>query len=262
MEKVAHLIIKDDIKNSRKENINEIWLMAKYCLETYIHSIWVFGIDSSVTKKVREIWKNFLGVLKEERLLTNFILKNSSNINLYTAEEFIDMLDDLNDDTINYYYDYLDSIDNACDMQTVWRAVPKKKDYDMLNETSKYREMVIEMLINMDDVKTFLNLPEDFWTYIIPRTLKGDDYDENDQSFYGINMRFDDNEQLCDLKLIVPKIINLRTALINVHEYKRAYSLYKLLGQRVDRNIAFEDSIQCQKAFQTEYMQEKYKVKF
>ena len=80
-----------------------------------------------------------------------------------------------------------------------------------------------------EDIKLFLNYPNTFWEFISSRTKYLNNYIEN-RDFYGVYPKFDFNSCLIDIKIIIPKIINLATALINIHEFKHAYDLYNILG--------------------------------
>lgn len=247
--------VRADIWATKRENIEEVFKMAKYCLSAYMYSLNVFGLHSGVTKGAIYTWKDFLAILKEEKNLMHMIVRNADKIDKYMADEYLDMLDDLNDDTFRYYCSYLDSIENACDMKTAWRAKKGLKEYDTLIETNNYRQQLVEMMITKEDIMEFMSLPNHFWNFIKTRTIHGDDYDENDQEFYGINVKCDHHCNLIDIKLIVPKIINLKTALINVHEYQRAYELYKLLGHKFHETmIDNSTSKEFQKQFKDNYM--------
>ena len=70
-----------------------------------------------------------------------------------------------------------------------------------------------------------------------------------------------DGEILVDIKVFVPKVVNLKTALINIHELKHAYDLYGLLGKKIaDDNEFYEkEAKKFEKRFETEYMVNVYK---
>lgn len=38
------------------------------------------------------------------------------------------------------------------------------------------------------------------------------------------------------MKVIVPKIIDLKTACVNVHEWKHAHDLYQIIGKPMDKS--------------------------
>ena len=46
---------------------------------------------------------------------------------------------------------------------------------------------------------------------------------------FGVENIKQDNNCLIDIKVFVPNVINLETAVINVHEFKHAYDLWKLI---------------------------------
>ena len=86
---------------------------------------------------------------------------------------------------------------------------------------------------NFDVIKNFLSFPEDFWIYIKPKIRFIDSLGDEKGIIYETLMHFDINECLDDLRVFVPVIINLKTALICIHEFKHAYDLFNLLGKKV-----------------------------
>ena len=64
-----------------------------------------------------------------------------------------------------------------------------------------------------------------------------------------------------DMRIIVPKIINLFTALVNVHEFKHAYDVYSVLGKKVsdeDASLYEKNAIDKEKEFVKSYLPDKY----
>ena len=91
------------------------------------------------------------------------------------------------------------------------------------------------------DIKVFLNYPNIFWDFISTRTKYLNNYMEF-RDFYGVYPKFDLNNYLIDVKVIVPRIINLATALINIHEFKHAYDLYNILGNKLLKEDIFYEN--------------------
>ena len=52
--------LKDDIKDIKKENMEELFLITKYCFSTYIKSSIIYGINHYITKDVINILKEFI----------------------------------------------------------------------------------------------------------------------------------------------------------------------------------------------------------
>lgn len=135
-----------------------------------------------------------------------------------------------------------------------------KKDFDTLIETDEYRKKLCSLTLSMEDIKSFLDYKQEFWKYIETRLIFIDSHFEEDKDFYGVNIKLDDYRCLMDMKVMVPTIINLETALVNVHEFHYAYQLFEILGSPITKsNQEFEESAKkCECCFQEEFMAKKY----
>lgn len=101
-------------------------------------------------------------------------------------------------------------------------------DIELLN---KYC-MENNIIFNFDDIKKYLNYEKEFWEFIKSKILFISDNIESNKYFYSV-LRKEKDDILIDIKIIVPKIIDLKTTLINIHEFKHAYDLYKVFGKKV-----------------------------
>ncbi len=227
MEKREQRMLKAEIKDISYLNIEEQFLMFKYCLLSFINSLSVYGYRDPITQEVRMIWQNFKKNILEEKSLFAFLLDNSSKIELTSAYDLIDMLEEVNEALVEYLIDALDDIDTACELRERWRAHHRHFDIELLADTDKYRMEAQGLLLDFEDIKAYFSYPNAFWEYIAPRMMIIDSRDPASEAFYGVLMKYDEGNKLCDIKIIVPRIINLATALINVHEIKHAYDLYQ-----------------------------------
>ena len=107
-----------------------------------------------------------------------------------------------------------------------------------------------------EDVVAFLDYPEEFWEYVTPRIRKVDSTIPGNEIFYATLLKFDkkDKNIIRDIKVMLPHIIDLKTACINIHELKHAYDMYKKLNQYVDDSDPKYESDAIA-------MEEKFKVK-
>lgn len=255
--------LKEDIADINSLNRDEFLLMIKYCLEAYIKSLIIFGKNSPVTQDVFNVWKEYLNINCERKKIVKFLLKNSKVIDNEEANEILMSIEDLNEKTVLYYYRVLDDILDACDCNDVYRAQRINKDFDTLIETDNYCAQVTGLIMNLEDIKKFLGYPNAFWQYVDNKIVFVDSHKEGNDKFYSTLMRFDKNNCLIDIKVIVPYIINLQTALVNIHEFKHAYDLYNLLGQSIDEKAPiYEQSARdVEKVFVKEYIIKKFKSK-
>lgn len=63
-----------------------------------------------------------------------------------------------------------------------------------------------------------------------------------DPSIYGCFIDRNTNNQIVQVRILVPKIINEQTLLINIHEYTHAYEMYKRIGTSYEGNIEQEEN--------------------
>jgi len=79
----------------------------------------------------------------------------------------------------------------------------------------------------------------------------------DDLSFYGI---FPEIEHgiLRKIRMVVPKVHNLKTALINVHEFRHVFDLYELIGKEYPEDNDFEERARKEEdTFIREYLRKK-----
>ena len=89
-------------------------------------------------------------------------------------------------------------------------------------------------MIRFEDIVLFLNYPDEFWEYIKPRIRRVEPLDEKNRFFYKTLLKFDKDDNLIDIKVIVPRIVDIDTACVNIHELKHAYDMYLLLNNPVN----------------------------
>lgn len=261
MDKYDRMFLKEDIDDIRSLNRDEFLLIFKYCLEAIIKSLVMFGYHSKVTKDTLCVLREYLNINSERGKIMRFLVENSKLIDNEGANNLLISMETLNEQTILYYYRVLDDIIDACECKQEERAIRIKKDFATLIETDDYRASSVGLIITLDDIKSFLNYPDAFWQYVDQRVTYVDSHIEGHDKFYSTLMRFDDNDCLIDIKVIVPYIIDLKTALVNVHEFKHAYDLYNLLGNPVNEHdsIYEQDAREVEKSFVKEYALRKFK---
>ncbi len=259
MDRNDQKMLKDEIKDIMEINIDSKKVVMSSVIDAYIYSLIVFGFKNPITKDVLNIWNEFKKNLTEEYKFCNFFYKNSSVVDLYECLVLLDSITDVNDKLTSYVLDCLDDIIIACQMKSEFRAQHYKRDFKTILETDEYRNLAIGLTISFEDIKKFLNYPKEFWNYISTRIRKVDPLDEKNEILYSTLMKFDDNNKLTDILVLVPYIINLKTSLVNIHEFKHAYDLYNLLGCEVSNDVSvYEmDASNKEKEFTKEYITNK-----
>lgn len=98
--------------------------------------------------------------------------------------------------------------------------------------------------ISYSDVLDYLNYEDEFYEFLENRVILVDHYRDcfGDNSFYSVLTKYD-KERLLDLKVIIPKVVDITTAIIVVHELRHAHDLYKSIGITLSKNIEEYENI-------------------
>lgn len=232
---------KKEIREIKKQNLETLLLTLKYSIENMIEHEKTIDQSMQTLEEVHQI-------INEEKILLNFIKRNLKKIDEIELDRILDLLDELNEKTIKYYYYLLDNFD-------IDRAMDK--EVETLIDTDKYRKEVYGLTIGMKDVISYLNYPSEFWTYILPRTTR-----LNEESWYQVTIKCDEEEKVRDMRVFVPNIINLETAKINIHEFKHAYDMYRILGIPYLEKDYEEVAKREEQIFENDYVGQKIKKHF
>lgn len=94
-----------------------------------------------------------------------------------------------------------------------------------------------DKIITKEDVLSYLELEEEFLSFIKDKMLVIDHYEiEDPYYFYGVFPKYN-NGIITSFRLVIPKVVDLKTALITVHELKHAHDLFKILGKKLEKEI-------------------------
>ena len=89
--------------------------------------------------------------------------------------------------------------------------------------------------ITINDVVEYLNYDSDFWKFMKKR-IKIYPYID-DTTFYITSYKTDKNNNIVDKKFIIPKVKDMKSASIEVHELRHAHDLYLLLNKKMNKTI-------------------------
>lgn len=145
MTKEEERILRKEIKTIKELNIEETLKMANYCLEAYLKTLITFKQKSQSTKNVKNIWAEYIINLKEEYKILNTIITNSKDKELEKIELILDILDKINEESIIYYYENLDRIEDACDLKNDSRSIPYKKNFKTLTESKELQKQLTKV---------------------------------------------------------------------------------------------------------------------
>lgn len=224
-------LLVDEIEEMKKGQYEEMFLMTFYGLSSYFKSLMAFGNKSNITKDNLNVIKEMFKVIKTERLLLNFILKNINNFNIDAVQNVVNAMDELNDKTIEFYYRVIDGIEDAVDMNEERRGIRPRKHFSMIMQTDTYINLVVALAENKDSVKSFLGFEDDFWKYIGSCEHSVEVPSDVAEDISYVTALVDHNGNVSGIKMLVPEVIDLNTALLAIRCYVRAYNLYKMLGK-------------------------------
>lgn len=220
-----------DIENMKSGQFEQMRLIATYSLSSYIKSLIAFGGKSNVTKDNLNVIKEMFNILKTERALLNFILKNIDNINLDSTEEIILAMDDLNDKTVEYYYSVINDIEDAVDLKEERRGIRPRKNFTTLDKDSSYVSDVMALAESKESIQEFLGYEKEFWEYIKDKDYGVEVPTDIAENISYVHSIMNPDGTLYSMRLLIPDIIDLRTALLAIRSYVRAYNLYKSIGK-------------------------------
>lgn len=253
--------LKKTIYYTKKMWDSEYFEIGLRCISAYIKNAKVFSIDNQIALDIKNIWMEYKNIKKVENRILHYLSKKAYSIDYssFPAEEFILDLDELSNQTSDYYESALEDIEIACDMQQEYRAKRMPRKFDTIIEDQSLVEELIGNTITEKDIARFLKLPRKFIKFMKKdsfRIYQLENDNEEHQAFYGVNCKTDKQENIIDIKLIVPIIVDLETALINISEYQKAYELYQRLGTKLEEEEQITDSAnQVKSGFEKKYGQ-------
>ncbi len=248
--------LRKNISEMKNGSIEQMCLITMYSLGSYFKALFAFGSSSDVTRDNLNIIKEMFQILKIERTLLNYILRNIDKFDVYAAQDVIGMLDEVNDKTVIYYYDIINDIEDAAELEQEFRGRRPSKELPTLIKTGIYAGEVIALGENLESLKEFLGFEEDFWQFISDKVSIVDTSVEIMEKVAYATPVYDENGFVVSLKIMLPKVFNLESALLAIDIYKKAYEIYKMIGKKLDSEI-LSDSVQLQDKYRKEYLPRK-----
>lgn len=245
--------ITDDIKSMKKGSYEQMWLITMYGLGSYFKSLFRFGGSSKVTRDNLNVIKEMFSILKTEREMLNFILRNLDRFDITSTQDVVQMLDDLNDKTVEYYYGVIDEIEDAVDMGEEFRGTRPVKHFPTLTQSSSYANEVKALALNKQAIREFLGYEEEFWTYIadMDKTDVRVPYEGAKGLSYATPLYDSATVNVAAVKMYIPEIADLASALLAIQTYEKAYSIWKCLGKEY---IPIEFAFERQEEFEHTYL--------
>lgn len=207
-----------EMQEIKKQNLEELFLIIKYSFENLINSIFCKKSKTEIPKKCYNFVKEFNKIIKEERKILDFLINHISYIEENNLKDFIEKLDELNEQTINYFYQNLDSVEDAIEFDDVLN--PAKREFKTLPENIEIKKEACNIVLSRDFLKAYLGYEDAFWKFIDARSVFSDEITE-----YQMEWEYNLGSQI-KMNLVLPEIKDLNTALNCVKAYNKAHILY------------------------------------
>lgn len=203
-------------------------------IATYFEASRTFGPANPLAKEALKSIQEVLQINNTEKRLLDYIIENLEIMDTNAAKGVVNSLEELNTQTISDYRSVLEGIKTACDKKDDDRTLLPEGAINSVLSNKKYKTMVISLTETMRDVRAFLPYEEDFWTFI-EQYLKVVPQPANIASHTcGLIPLVDDDNNLVNFYTLVPKVIDLDTAMLAIGIYKKAHDYYLCLGSKLD----------------------------
>ena len=189
--------------------------------------------------------------LEQEIYYLNYILDNIDRIDEQALERVLAFIDKVNESTYNYYdglgEKYVNKSYTFAPIYHLDRKYPKFAHNELLIDEIK------GLTLTSIDIDNYFNHATPY-LYLKERTKH---MYTDDKSFYGVFTEMRDN-RITAINVFVPQVVDLGTALVNVHEYKHGMDLYKYIGKEQPSLENFEMTAKREEyIFRKEYVRNK-----
>lgn len=254
-------ILKKNIKEIKIENILAKIMMCKEYIFLLITILIRKGLSNNYLEELIKIKDEYMAILNEENKLLNIILKKGINKDITAIDDLIYKLNDLADTTITYYYSLLDDIEKEIEFNRSYPYRRLSKNFKTLIETDEFKLMAHGLSLTTIDVKKYLGYNDDFWNYIQDKTkIIKDPYLDYDlkMHYYGVWYEINESKELTKLIICIPKIVDLKTAQIAIHEFRHAHDIYT--SKILEDSILEDTAKQEEDKFKTDYLKKRIKI--
>lgn len=190
-----------------------------------------------VVKNNFDIMKEYYSITREENRLLNFIINNIGEMDDEAVKKVIEIIDELNESTYLYYVKEIETIEEAIGLEQEYKADRTKTKKPSLIETDDYRILVIALMQNEESLREFLGYEQEFFDYIKERKKVVNSSHEVNSHECFVYPLHNDEMVLTDLRMVIPKVVDLDSAILAIRLYKKAYNIYLRLGQPYKKEI-------------------------
>lgn len=243
--------IKQEVKEIIKLNKIEQISMIKEYLIIYLQSFLYETKNNENRQIILTHLKEYLKTIQTENFYMSKILENVVSVQNKDLNEVLDLIDICHEQTYYYYEKILSEYKQNLEMNRLDRKITPKREFKTILERYDYQDMILGLSLTNKDLDTYYK-KEDAYFYLKGKTKILNNDIEKLMSFYGCYL-IEEEGILKDIKICVPKITNLKSMLINIHEYKHGICLYPYIGEKIP--IDDYESI-------ARYEEEKFKEKY
>lgn len=241
-----------EFKELRKlNNLEKIYMIKEYM---GVYLVLMLKNDKKKQKKLLKGLKKYLETIKIENEIYKFLEENQDKISDQNeSDKLLDQIDLIHEQTYKYYDKILLNCEENYDRE--YDIIPYQ-DFNTIVENDSMISKIKGLTLTIDDIKAFYN---DEQVEILIKKLKI--IDENEKKampFFGA-FPIEKDGKLIDIKICVPKIKNLKTALINVHKLKHGLDLLPQLGKTCEKMNYEQRAKEKEKQFVKEYLPNKCK---
>lgn len=246
---------KGNFRKTKIDNINEFLFMIRDYWYTYIKKV-AFGYhDSSLSIYLLKSIFEYYKITRKENTYLSFIMENYKKINnLESLYGTLDEMDELNEKTYLFYQSILEECERSIQSNIPFKA-SFTRNFQTLTETDQYEAELLGLLLTEEDLDRYYQ-KEDAYYYLKERSKVWNCSAEEGVGYFGLFTENDGN-LIKEINLCVPKITDLKTMLINIHEFRHGISLYPYRGSTIP-NFDFEKEAELEeKHFISKYLLKK-----
>ena len=212
----------NELKENKHLNRLEFLTLTKNYLTTYLASL-TKAEEKDNRKILLSYLKEYLLITKEENSYLSYIIDNFDKIqDTETLQNVLMRIDFLNENTFKHYNslgeEYLTAIEEKSDY-----TFQKKKLSSIVHDKSIAQE-IRGLTLSKQDLMDYYHQYDAIY-YLTNHSTIFDTNLEKGMDFYGC-YPYVENDILQEINICVPKIKNLTTMKINIHEYKHGIDLY------------------------------------
>ena len=176
--------------------------------------------------KIRE----YKEVIQTENHYLKYIHDHILEMDENELNKIMNDIDTLNKHTYLYFESILSEYETELSLKRERKIIPYK-NFLTIQENEEIYYNIIGLTLSEDHLFDYYK-DYDCFTYLKSKSRVINTNTEDGMPFFGCFPIMDDNI-LKDIKICVPKIYNLKSMLINIHEYNHGILLYPYLNQTV-----------------------------